>query len=104
MNTSRNPGPSRLEGANVSSKGAPPMDDFQKRAISNHQSRHREKIRKAAEEIREYAGYILRDLDQGHASSRFAGDVLTDAQTIVTRFAMLEAMGDVTGIIDASED
>ena len=80
------------------------MDDFQERAIGNHQSRHRETIRKAAGEIREYADYILRDLGNGHTSSRYAGDVLTDAQTIVTRFAMLEAMDDVTGIIDATED
>ncbi len=39
------------------------MDDFQKRAIGNHESRHRDKIRENAEQILEYAGYILRDLD-----------------------------------------
>ena len=83
------------------------MDSFQERAIGNHRSRHEETIRKAAEEIREYAGYILRDLDDHSreaVSSRYASDVLTDAQTIVTRFAMLEAMADVTGIVAATED
>jgi predicted DNA-binding ArsR family transcriptional regulator len=80
------------------------MDDFQKRAIGNHQRRHRDTIRRDAETIREYADYILRDLDQGRTSSHYAGDVVTAARAIVTRFAMLEAMGDVIGIIEASED
>lgn len=80
------------------------MDTFQERAIGNHKRRHEETIRKAAEEIREYADYILRDLDQGRTSSHYARDVLTDAQAIVTRFAMLEAMADVTGIVAATED
>ena len=82
------------------------MDDFQKRAIGSHESRHRDKIRENAEQILEYAGYILRDLDnpaRRSVVSGYAGDVLDDAQAIVTRLAMLEAMSDVTGIM-ATED
>ena len=80
------------------------MDAFQERAIGSHRTRHEAKIRAAAEEIREYAGYILRDLDNGSTSSHYAGDVLADAQEIVRRFAMLEAMADVTGIVEAKGD
>jgi hypothetical protein len=82
------------------------MDDFQKRAIGNHESRHRDKIRENAEQILEYAGYILQALDnpgRWSVASHYAGDVLADAQAIVTRFAMLEAMSDVTGIMASTE-
>jgi hypothetical protein len=79
------------------------MDEFQERAIGNHERRHRDAIRKAAEEIREYAEYVFRDVNKGYTSCHFAGDVLADAQTIVTRFAMLEAMRDVTGIVKAGK-
>ena len=80
------------------------MDDFQKRAIGNHERRHRDEIRRAAEEIREYADYVLRDLNKGCRSSHWAGTVLTDAQSIVTRFSMLEAMRDVTSIMETSDE
>ena len=80
------------------------MDTFQERAIGNHERRHRDTIRKAAEEIREYADYILRDVDKGHTSSKYAGTVLADAQEIVKRFAMRQHRRDVIGILTATED
>jgi hypothetical protein len=81
------------------------MDDFQTRALGNLRKRHEDKIRQAAEEIREYAGYLLRDLGSGRTStsSHYAGDILTDAREIVTRFAALEAIGDAVGILEATE-
>lgn len=79
------------------------MDQFQERAIASHRSRHEETIRAAAARIQEYAGYILRDLDAGRTSGRYAGDIFMDAQALVTRFAMLEAMSDVTGIMATEE-
>jgi hypothetical protein len=80
------------------------LDKFQARAIGNHQRRHEAKIRDAATRIQEYAGYVLRDLDRGKIIGHFADDILSDAQTLVVRLAMLEAMADVTGIIETEDD
>jgi hypothetical protein len=86
----------------------PGLDAGQQRAYDNLRQRHEDKIRKAAEEIREYAGYILRDLDRKNAGKpratiRFADDILQDAQVIWARIAALEAIVDVTEILESRE-
>jgi hypothetical protein len=79
------------------------VDDFSKRAIGNLNDRHREKAKAEAEQIREYAGYLLRDLEAGRVSSTYARSILDSAQAVVVRLAALEAVKETTGIL-AAED
>lgn len=80
------------------------MDDFQTRALNNLRQRHTDKIRQAAEHIRDYAGYVLRNLDSGNTTSYYVRDIASDAQELVTRFAALEAIEETAGILEASDE
>jgi hypothetical protein len=76
------------------------MDKFQQRAADSLRTRNEDAIRTAAERVKEYAGYVLRDLERGRTSS-YAGSLLADAQVIVTRSAALEALGEMGKILEA---
>ena len=80
------------------------MDDFHARALKSLRGRHENKIRQAAENVREIAGYVLRDLDAGRTGLRYATDIATDAQDIVRRLAALEAMGEAVSILETTDE
>jgi hypothetical protein len=82
------------------------MDDFQTRALGNLKKRHEGRIRHDAERIREYIGHLLARLDSGNviSVSHHARGIAADAQDIVSRLAVLEAIGEAVGILETTED
>ena len=81
------------------------MDDFQTRAIGNQRSRHTDKIRQNAEQIREYTSYLLARLDRdGSSVSHYADGIASDANEIVARFAALQAMDEALAVLETSDE
>lgn len=72
---------------------------FQRRALDNLTGRHTRRAKAEAERVREYAGWLIRDLDAGRLPNHHARDLLASAQEIVARLSALEAIGETTGIL-----
>lgn len=75
------------------------LEGFQQRALDNLTGRHTRRAKAEAERIREYAGWLIRDLDAGRLPNHHARDLLASAQEIVARLSALEAIGEATGIL-----
>jgi len=76
-------------------------EPFEERALRNLRERHTDQLRVAATRIREYAGYILSDLDAGRPLTYH---LVSDAIEIERRGAALEAITDACGIYDSAPE
>lgn len=79
------------------------MDKIQERQLANLRKRHEDKIREAAERIREHAGYVLARIERGSAGSvgHYAAGIAADAHEIVARIAALDGGAETAGVFDA---
>ena len=76
-------------------------DIHTQRALRAQRERHEQQIRRSAERIAEYAGYILKRLDAGTIPSGF--DLVDEAVEIRQRIWALEAIKDTEGIYEAED-
>jgi hypothetical protein len=80
--------------------------DFRKRGTRALIKRHEDRIRVDAERIAQQIGYALARIESGKTASigHHIDGIIRDAQEIAGRIAALEAIGELNGIIEASED
>lgn len=76
-------------------------DEGTRRALDSQRRRHTARALKLAEDIREYAGYIIRDLEAGQPVTY---RLTADAVDLDKRVAMLEAIRDTEEIFAADPE
>jgi hypothetical protein len=81
----------------------PGLDSGQQRAYENLNERHFKQAYQAAKDVREYIGYVLRDLDRGQIPA-YTERVLSEAQELARRVLILREINEVTAILKSGAD
>lgn len=85
----------------------PTTDPGEKRMYANQVKRHEEKLQALAEHIHEYAGYLLREVQEGRPSlsESHANTIASDVANALRRIAALDALADVAFVFaDGAQD
>jgi len=82
------------------------MDDFHKRALKNIRDRNEARITEEAQRIREYAGYVLKRIEQGRADScsLYAADIKSSAERMAAAIGALETLEEALKILATSDN
>lgn len=76
-------------------------DQHEMRVYTNQVKRHEEKIRALAEHIHEYAGYLLRETQEGTPlASTHVTTIALDIDEMKKRIAALDALKEISFVFD----
>lgn len=81
----------------------PTTDPGEKRMYANQVKRHEEKIAALAEHIHDHSGYLVRDVQAGHASlgESYVSTIAADVAELQRRIAALDALREIAFAFDA---
>lgn len=79
----------------------PTAEQHEKRVYANQVKRHEKKLRSLAEHIHEYAGYLLRETQEGAPlASTHVATIALDVAEMQRRIAALDALKEIAFVFD----
>jgi len=79
----------------------PTTDQHEKRVYANQVKRHKQKLQALAEHIHEYAGYLLRETQEGTPlASTHVATIALDIAEMQRRISALDALNEISFVFD----